>query len=93
MFGKNCREVVEKVANWPKKPTMDPLVSAAVGLQQARLASQVQYAVARKILDSQTQQASATVKLIEAAGKGVTQAGDELVAAATGLGGLIDTVA
>lgn len=72
---------------------MDSLVSAAVGLQQAKVASQVQYAVARKLLDSQQQQGAAVIKLIEAAAAGPAKAGDELVAAATGLGAQLDTYA
>jgi hypothetical protein len=42
-------------------------------------------------LDSQAQQGAAVVQLIDAAGKIGTSAGDELVAAATGLGGNLDT--
>ena len=49
--------------------------------------------VARKILDNQQMQGAAAVKLIEAASRGVTTAGDSLVAAATGLGGCVDTYA
>lgn len=70
---------------------MDSLISSAVGLKQAELASQVQFAVARKILDNGRMQGNAAVQLIEAATKGVNQAGDQLVAAATGLGGSLDT--
>lgn len=66
-------------------------MSAAVGLQQAKVMSQVQYAVAGKILQSQQQQGAAAVKLIEAATQGAARAGDALVAAATGLGGTLDT--
>lgn len=72
---------------------MDSLISAAVGLQQAKVASQVQFAVARKMLDNQQLQGAAAVKLIQAATRGPTQAGDALVAAATGLGGSLDTYA
>jgi hypothetical protein len=71
---------------------MDPLVSAAVGLQQAETASKIQYAVARKMLDNQEMQGAAAVKLIQAAGQ-VQARGDSLVAAATGLGGSVDTYA
>lgn len=67
------------------------LVNAVVGFKQAEMASRVQYAVARKLLDSQKQQGAAVVQLIQAAGQISTQAGDELVAAATGLGGNLDT--
>lgn len=65
-------------------------MSAAVGLQQARVASQVQMAVAKKLLESQQQQGSAVLKLLESATGGVAKAGDALVAAATGLGGQLD---
>ena len=69
---------------------VDPLVNGVLGFQQAALASQVQFAVARKMLDSQQQSGAAMVKLIEAAGKCANQAGDQLTAAATGLGGELD---
>ena len=69
------------------------LVSAASGLQQAKVLAQVQYAVAGKILDMQKFQGDAAVKLIESAMAGANQAGDELVAAATGLGGSLDVQA
>jgi len=64
-------------------------VSAVVGFRQAELTSRVQLAVARKLLDTERMQGSAAVKLIEAAGQVMTR-GDELVAAATGLGGQLD---
>jgi hypothetical protein len=67
------------------------LVTAAVNFKQAEMLSRVQFAVARKLLDSQQQQGAAAVKLIDAAGKIASTAGDELVAAATGLGAMIDT--
>ena len=55
--------------------------------------SQVQYAVAGKILDQQRSDGNAAIKLIQAATSGVNQAGDQLVAAATGLGGTLDVTA
>ncbi|HEY7088318.1 MAG TPA: YjfB family protein [Tepidisphaeraceae bacterium] len=67
------------------------LVNAAVNFKQAETITQVQYAVARKLLDSQAQAGAAVVQLIDAAGKIGTSAGDQLVAAATGLGGNLDT--
>jgi hypothetical protein len=67
------------------------LVSSAIQLKQAQIASQVQYAVAGKILDQQKQAGAGVLKLLDAAAKGPAQAGDALVAAATGLGGSIDT--
>jgi hypothetical protein len=66
------------------------LIGATIGLQRAQMNSRVQFAVARKILDNQQMQGNAAIKLIQAAGSGVAQAGDELVAAATGLGGELD---
>ena len=51
----------------------------------------VQTRVARKVLDMQKFQGAAAIKLIEAASKTASAAGDALVAASTGLGGEIDT--
>jgi hypothetical protein len=73
----------------PIRRLMD-LVNAAVNFKQAETVTLVQYAVARKLLDSQVQQGAAVVQLIDAAGKIGASAGDELVAAATGLGGNLD---
>ena len=53
--------------------------------------SAVQMKVAKKILDMQEFQGNAAVQLIEAAAGTAAKAGDELVAAATGLGGNVDT--
>ena len=69
------------------------LTTAAVNFQHARTMGQVQIAVARKMLDSQQLQGAAMVKLIQAAGQTAAKAGDQLVAAATGLGGSVDTFA
>jgi hypothetical protein len=69
------------------------LTAAVSGLQQAKVIGDVQIAVARKLLDQQRLDGSAAVKLIEAATTGVNQAGDQLAAAATGLGGALDTYA
>jgi hypothetical protein len=69
------------------------LVSAMVGLDQARTMSSVQIAVAQKLLDVDRSQGSAAVQLIQAADQEVTSSGDALVAAATGLGGSLDTYA
>jgi hypothetical protein len=67
------------------------LTSAITGLQQAKTLSAVQMRVAKKVLDVQEYQGAAAVKLIEAAGQMAAGAGDAMVAAATGLGGSIDT--
>jgi len=72
---------------------MDSLISSVVGFKQAELASKIQFAVARKILDNGRQQGNAAVQLIQAATQGVAKAGDELVSAATGLGGAVDAYA
>ena len=63
------------------------LTAAFSGLQQSKVLGEVQIAVARKLLDQQRLDGSAAVQLIEAASKGVNQSGDQLAAAATGLGG------
>ena len=62
-------------------------------MQQAKVMSQVQYAVAGKILDQQRSDGAAAVQLIQAATAGASRAGDQLVAAATGLGGTLDVQA
>jgi hypothetical protein len=67
------------------------LTNGIVAFKQAELTSRVQYAVAAKILDNQEFQGAAAVKLIEAAGKATAGAGDQLAAAATGLGAQLDT--
>ena len=69
------------------------LTSAISGLQQAQTMSAVQISVARKILDMQQFEGDAAVKLIQAASQTSGNAGDALVAAATGLGGQVDTYA
>jgi hypothetical protein len=45
------------------------------------------------MLDQQRSDGNAAIKLIEAATAGANQAGDQLVAAATGLGGTLDVQA
>ena len=70
--------------------TMD-LTTAAINFQQGKTLAAVQISVARKMMDMQELQGAAMVKLIEAAGKTAATTGDALVAAATGLGGGIDT--
>jgi len=69
------------------------LTSAITGLDQAQTMSAVQISVAGKILDMQQFEGDAAVKLIQAADQTAGNAGDALVAAATGLGGKIDTYA
>ncbi len=67
------------------------LIDAISGIQQAKVLGQVQTAVAKKILDAQKQNGDAMLELLNAASNGVSQAGDALTAAATGLGGQVDT--
>ncbi len=67
------------------------LTSAITGLSSAKTMSAVQMKVARKILDNQEMQGAAAIKLLDAAGSIANKAGDALVAAATGLGGSVDT--
>ena len=69
------------------------MTNGIVGFKQAQLASRVQFAVARKILDQQEQQGAAAIQLVQSAAKTGAAAGDQLVAAATGLGGTLDTFA
>jgi hypothetical protein len=69
------------------------LISAVTAMDQASTIGSVQMAVAKKVLDIQSFQGDAAVKLIQAASKSMNGAGDALVAAATGLGGQIDTYA
>ena len=69
------------------------LISAVTSMDQASTLGSVQMAVAKKILDMQNVQGDAAVKLIQAAGKSMNSAGDAMVAAATGLGGQLDTYA
>ena len=69
------------------------LVNAIVGMKQASMTSQIQMRVAAKIMDAQRMNGAAALKLLDAANVGVANAGDELVAAATGLGGELDVYA
>ncbi len=69
------------------------LTAGIVNMKQAQVMGQVQMRVAKKMLDTQEMQGAAMVNLIDAAGKVATAAGDSLVAAATGLGGALDTYA
>ena len=65
-------------------------MNAASGIQQAKVMGQVQIAVAKKVMDSQRMEGAAAIQLLQAAAKTGAAAGDELVAAATGLGGSLD---
>jgi hypothetical protein len=65
------------------------LINAVVGMKQAQLTSEIQIRVARKILDSQDEQGSAAIQLIDAADAGVSKAA-QAVMTATALGGQLD---
>ena len=67
------------------------LTTAITDFQQAKTVAGLQIRVARKVLDMQKFQGAAVVQLIEAAAATTATAGQALVAAATGLGGEIDT--
>jgi hypothetical protein len=67
------------------------LTAALSGFQQSKVMAQVQMRVAKKVLDMQEFQGNAAVKLIQAASQTAGKSGDALAAAATGLGGAIDT--
>jgi hypothetical protein len=69
------------------------LTTAIVGIQSAKISSQIDYAVAKKILDTQKQAGAGVLQLLESATTGVNQAGNNLVAAATGLGQEVDVAA
>jgi hypothetical protein len=69
------------------------LTNAIVGMKQAATMSKIQTAVAKKVMENEQMQGAAAIKLLNAASAGASKAGDELVAAATGLGGAIDTYA
>ena len=66
------------------------LANSLSNLSQASTMSKVQIAVAKKMMDNQKMQGAAALELLEAANAGASKAGDELVAAATGLGSQID---
>ena len=67
------------------------LANSLSNLSQANTMSKVQVAVAKKVMDNQKMQGAAAIELLNAAAQGVSKAGDELVAAATGFGSQIDT--
>ena len=67
------------------------LTAAISGMQQAKVLGQVQIAVTKKVMDQQRQTGAAALELLQAAQLGGAKAGDQLTAAATGLGGVLDT--
>lgn len=66
------------------------LTAAFSGIQAAKVRSDVNIAVAKKVMDTQKQAGANVLQLLDSATQGVATAGDSLVAAATGLGGAID---
>jgi hypothetical protein len=69
------------------------LTNAIVGFDQAATMSQVQIAVAGKMLQTEQTQGAAVVNLINAADHSFGFASDELTAAAIGLGHAVDVYA
>lgn len=66
------------------------ITQAALSLRSTDLSSQIQVAVAKKMLDMQKFQGASALQLLQGASQGVAKAGDAMVAAATGLGGTVD---
>jgi len=69
------------------------LVSAATAMSQAKLDSQVQILVAKKMLEADQDNGNAAVNLIQAASNGADAAANKMVAAITGLGNSLDVSA
>jgi SpoU rRNA methylase family enzyme len=69
------------------------LVNSIVSMDQANNMAKVQYAVAAKIMQADRNEGNAAMQLVTAATSNFNQAGDAVVAAATGLGGNVDTYA
>jgi hypothetical protein len=69
------------------------LVQAFTGIRQAQIASEVNTTVTKKAMALQRQQGANALALLKSAQIGQVKAGDQLVAAATGLGGCLDTYA
>lgn len=72
---------------------MMDLTTPFANFQHAQAMSAVELRVARKALDVQELQGEAAIQLIKAAAGSASNAGDSLVAAATGVGGQIDIYA
>ena len=67
------------------------VASAITDLQHARTVGAVQMRVAKKVMEQQWAEGQSALKLLHAATQDMASAGDALVAAATGLGGHVDT--
>jgi hypothetical protein len=66
------------------------LTNAIVGLQQAQLTSQIQIAVAKKILDVEQTNGGDATELLDSAEQGFSRSADALATLATKLGGNLD---
>jgi hypothetical protein len=77
----------------PIKEVMDLTPASISAYQQSQLLGQVQIAVAAKTLNIARQQGAAGLQLLQSAGQSEARGGDEMAAAATGLGGALDTYA
>jgi len=60
-------------------------------MQIAKTTGEIQIAVAKKIMDAQRSDGNVALQLLDSASKAAGDAGDALTAAATGLGGQLDT--
>jgi len=72
---------------------MDLSAGAISAYTQDRIIGQVQVAVDAKVLNFARQQGAAALQLLQSATQSSGGAGDPLTAAATGLGGQLDTLA
>ena len=71
---------------------MDPIASIVNG-QQAAVMSQIQYAVAAKVLQNEKQTGAAAVQLIEAASSTADTATSEMLAGAEGIDSSLNVTA
>ncbi len=72
---------------------MDLTAASVSAYQQSQYQGQAQVSVATKVLNIARQEGAAAMQLLQSASSGGTQGGDALTAAATGLGGQLDTLA
>ena len=66
------------------------LAAGLSNLSQSQTLARVQTAVARKVMETQKQQGSAAIQLLNAATEGASKAGQNLAAASIGLGRNLD---
>jgi hypothetical protein len=69
------------------------LTATFSGIQSARIRGEVNMAIAKKVMDTQKQSGANILQLLSSATQGAPGSGDAMVAAATGLGGAVDTYA